>query len=194
MRALEDELKRKNAPAAQADVIKIAELRARAANLEDLTKQLQSRLMTARMNEGRASDPAERQKLQRDSMNIQTEWTRRSLDLKRLRDELAALERGPESKPSGVQTASAGPQPAAKAGDAAFVLKTGTRIGAGKAMSMITAANHTVCIDQCRKTQGCVAIQHTDATGDCMLYSMVERQEAASGVRTAVKAEPKPAQ
>ena len=78
--------------AAQADGLKLAELRARAANVEDLTKDLQKKLFAARTEEGRATDPAERARLLKRSMDIQMEWTRRGQDLKKLKDQIAAIE------------------------------------------------------------------------------------------------------
>jgi len=87
--------------AAQADGYRLAELRARAANTADLTKDLQKRLFAARMEEGRSSDPSERARLLKKSMDIQMEWTRRGMDLKKLRDEIATLEgKGNTAAPS----------------------------------------------------------------------------------------------
>ncbi len=183
MRTLEEELKRRNSPSANADTIKIAELRARAASLVDLTKQLQSRLLNARMQEGRAADAAEKARLQREAMNIQMEWTRRSLDLKKLREELAAVE-----GKSGIVETAALPMP--KEGEATFVLRTrsefsgGVRIGAANKL-----ANHTLCVDQCRKTDGCVGLQHNDQTQECVLYSEIGRRVEATNWRSGLRSD-----
>jgi uncharacterized caspase-like protein len=93
LQKLEEQAKsRASGAALSADGIKLAELRARAANVEDLVKDLQKKLFESRRKEFDASGQSEKQKLQRDSINIQMEWTRRGLDLKKLKEEIAVLE------------------------------------------------------------------------------------------------------
>ena len=75
-----------------ADVVKLAELRTRAASLDALTKDLQRKLLNARTAEGQATEAADKAKHARDASTIQTEMTRRTLDLQKLKDEIAALE------------------------------------------------------------------------------------------------------
>lgn len=74
-----------------ADGFKLAELRARAANLEDLVKDLQKRLMDSRFEEMKASQKDRFQAMDR-SMKLQMEQARRGQDLKKLKEEIAALE------------------------------------------------------------------------------------------------------
>jgi uncharacterized caspase-like protein len=187
MRSLEEELKKRNSPTANADAIKIAELRARAASLVDLTKQLQSRLMNARAAEGRAADATEKARLQRESMNIQMEWSRRSLDLKKLRDELAVVE-----GQSGVAQTAAVPValPGPKDGEATFVLRTATAFEGGSRIGTASKlANHTLCVDQCRKTGGCVGLQHNDQTQECQMYSTIGRRVEAANWRSGMRSD-----
>jgi uncharacterized caspase-like protein len=92
LKKLEDEAKQRQTTSVTPDMLKLSELRSRASSLDELTKDLQRRLLNARMQEGKASDVNEKTRLMRDSMNIQMEWSRRGLDLKKLRDEIATLE------------------------------------------------------------------------------------------------------
>ena len=101
LKKLEDEAKQRSSSMVTTDMLKLAELRARATGLDELTKDLQRKLMNARMQEGKATDPAEKAKLVRESMNIQMEWSRRGMDLKKLRDEIAALD-GSSTQPAPV--------------------------------------------------------------------------------------------
>ena len=57
-----------------------------------MAKDLQRKVLNARMVEGRATNTDERARLLRESMNIQMEMTRRNQDLQKLRAEIAALE------------------------------------------------------------------------------------------------------
>lgn len=186
-------------PLSQADAMKIAELRARAASVEELTKDLQRKLFDARRAEGQAANQTERMKLQRDSINIQMEWTRRGLDLKKLKDELAALEGGAKD---------AVPTPAAPAGappaippvipktksekvspnfdEADNVALTGEQIRAFKAPSPIA------CREACEAEASCAGYQHgkkAQNMGQCQLFSTVtarqEDQSWRSGARKA---------
>ena len=101
LKKLEDEAKQRSSSMVTTDMLKLAELRARATGLDELTKDLQRKLMNARMQEGKATDPVEKSKLVRESMNIQMEWSRRGQDLKKLRDEIAALD-GSSTQPAPV--------------------------------------------------------------------------------------------
>jgi uncharacterized caspase-like protein len=94
LKKLEDEAKQRQTTSVTPEMLKLSELRARASSLEELTKDLQRKLLNARMQEGQASDANEKTKLVRDSMNIQMEWSRRGQDLKKLREEIATLEGG----------------------------------------------------------------------------------------------------
>ncbi len=175
-----------------ADGIKLAELRARAASLDDLVKDLQKKLMTARMEEGKALDPNEKMKLQRTSSNIQLEWTRRGLDLKKLKDEIAALEGKAVPAPSAPANA---PPVIAKSkpektspnfDETDNVALTGTQIRAFK------APNPIACREACEADATCTGYQHGKKAanmGQCQLYSAVAaRQQDAnwrSGARRA---------
>jgi hypothetical protein len=59
----------------------------------------------------------------------------------------------------------------------------GTRIGES------TLANHTLCVDQCRQTAGCVAFQHHGQTRACVLFSSVGRRELAQDWRSGVRSD-----
>ncbi|MEQ1713580.1 MAG: PAN domain-containing protein, partial [Hyphomicrobium sp.] len=176
-----------------ADGIKLAELRARAASLEDMTKELQKKLFAARLEEGKALDPNEKMKLQRKSIDIQSEWTRRGLDFRKLKDEIAALEgkAAPVAAPVAANVPPVAPKPKPEKTspnfeDAANVALVGTVIRSFKAPSPIA------CRDACDADATCTAYQHGKKAanmGQCELFSAVtgrnEDQNWRSGVRKA---------
>lgn len=184
-------------PLSQADAMKIAELRARAASVEDLTKDLQKKLFAARQDEGKALDPNEKMKLQRKSTDIQMEWTRRGLDLKKLKDEIAVLEGGAKDA-AGAKVVAVVPPPippvipktksekvSPSFEEADNVALTGEQIRAFKAPSPIA------CREACEAEASCAGYQHgkkAQNMGQCQLFSEVkaraEDQTWRSGVRT----------
>ncbi len=97
LQKLEEEAKAREARPSKgammtADGIRLAELRARAANLEELVKDLQKRLQRTSMDEGRATNANEKEKYRREIPGIMMEWTRRGMDLKKMKEEIAVLE------------------------------------------------------------------------------------------------------
>lgn len=173
-----------------ADGIKLAELRARAAGLEDMTKDLQKKLMSARMEEGKALDPNEKSKLQRKSVDIQMEWTRRGLDLKKLKDEIAALEGN--AAPAAPVAANAPPViPKSKPEktspnfeDADNVALTGTTIRSFR------APNPIVCREACEADATCAGYQHgkkAQNMGQCELLSEVKARSEDPSWRSGVR-------
>lgn len=201
---LEAEAKTRDAaPAAgtmiSADGIRLAELRARAANVEDQVKDLQKRLMEARREEGRASDATERMKLLRRSGEIQMEWTRRGLDLKKLRDEIATLEgkaapsgANAEDKVAAIPPVTPAPDPNASA--ASFDASENVRLD-GTVIRTFKAPSPDACRNACAQEDGCVGYQHgrkIGVMGQCDLFSKIasrhEDSKWRSGVRITAKA------
>jgi uncharacterized caspase-like protein len=185
----------KTATDTQANGFKLAELRARASSLEDLTKDLQRKLMAARLQEGQAKDPTERAKLLRDSMNIQTEWTRRGLDLKKIRDEISALEgsAAPKTDTSSTSAAALPVTPKAVVPMVSPNFDTVDNVGLlGVEIRSFKAPNPIACREACEREAQCVGFQHGRKAGNmglCDLFSRVdERREDTSwrsGIRTA---------
>lgn len=164
-------------PATMADAMRLAELRARAANTKDLVDGLQRKLFEARRIESTAKDPTERQKLQRDSTNIQMEMTRRAQDLKKLREEIATLE-----NPG-----------AAAAGAPQFIVRPANRIAGDGLTAPPSTAN---CESRCQMLQPQCVAWNLSRGGECeLLSSYRERQDAAdwrSGLRSDIVATPQP--
>jgi hypothetical protein len=206
LRKLEDESKtRANAPtsavkgenvtpAELADMMKLAELRARAANVADLAKDLQKKLMDARLEEGRAANPEERSKLIRNSMNIQMDWTRRGIELKKINEDIAALE--------GRQRVVANPKSAmlpvvakSKAQKDSPNFETAENVSLhGTEIRSFRAQNPVACRDACEKEKHCVGYQHgrkLPVMGTCTLFSQIdsrhEDQSWFSGLRNHVE-------
>lgn len=173
-----------------ADGIRLAELRARAASLDDTVKELQKRLMATRLEEGRAADAKEKQKLQREVSNIMLDWTRRGQDLKKLRDEIATLEGKANNAPagsaaaSGAQAVAALPpvvpkaDPDASASD--FESTDGVRLE-GSSIRSFKAPSPDACRNACAAEAGCAGYQHgrkIGVMGQCELFSsIVSRHE-----------------
>lgn len=183
-----------------ADGIKLAELRARAASLDDLVKDLQKKLFAARLEEGRAGDPSEKSKLQRKSIDIQMEWTRRGLDLKKLRDEIVVLEgKGAAGdKPSrandtqdtrvaGIPPVTAKPDPNASASD--FEASDNVRLE-GSEIRSFKAPNPDACRNACAAESGCIGYQHgrkIPVMGQCRLFSQIDSRHEDPSWRSGVR-------
>ena len=157
-----------------ADGIKLAELRARAASLEDMTKDLQRRLMASRMEEGKALDPNEKSKLQKKSIDIQMEWTRRGLDLKKLKEEIAALE-GKSTAAAPVVAITSPIVPQTKPRKTSPNFQESDKVAlAGTVTRIIRASSPVACRDACEKDEICMAFQHgrkSAVMGQCILFS-----------------------
>ncbi len=175
-----------------ADGIKLAELRARAANLEDMTKDLQRKLMSSRMEEGKALDPNEKMKLQKRSIDIQMEWTRRGLDLKKLRDEIAAIES--KAVPAATTAANVPPvTPKSKPDKSSPSFEDADNVAlTGNQIRVFRAPNPIACRDACEADTACTGYQHGKKAanmGQCELFSAItarnEDQSWRSGVRRA---------
>ena len=173
-----------------ADGIKLAELRARAAGLEDMTKDLQKKLMSARMEEGKALDPNEKSKLQKKSIDIQMEWTRRGLDLKKLRDEIAALEG--KAAPAASVAANAPPViPKSRPEKTSPNFEDADNVAVvGNVVRSFKAPNPIACREACEADATCAGYQHGKKAanmGQCELFSAItarnEDQSWRSGVR-----------
>jgi uncharacterized caspase-like protein len=196
LRKLEDDAKtRANAPATPtltADQMKLAELRARAASLDDLVKGLQRKLMDTRMEAGKAAGATEREKLMRDSMNIQMEWTRRGLDLKAIKEEIAALEGKKDVLPA-KEVAAVSPSAALPVVKKPVVGKTSPNFEVTESVSLsgaeirsFRAQNPDACREACDKDAACTGFQHgrkNPVMGTCRLFSKVDaRSEDRSWV------------
>lgn len=185
-----------------ADGIRLAELRARAASLEDLNKDLQRRLFDARREEGKTTDPTEKAARLRRSIDIQMEWSRRGQDLQKLRQEIAVLEEG--AKPVAADTP---PPPKAKPGDAAatagsdpygpvtrskmgFDYYTGTEVVVGDSIKDARVDSADGCMTVCRNTPDCAIAVHrpigeatagqkmSERTQFCAVYRAVSQTRA----------------
>ena len=159
-----------------ADGLKLAELRARAASLDDLVKDLQKKLFEARRKEGEASGQSDKQARQRDSINIQMEWTRRGLDLKKIREEIAALE---GTGVEGVTTAAAlpvVPKPTVQKVSPNFDVVENVAL-TGVEIRSFRAPNPIACREACEQEATCVGFQHgrkNPVIGTCRLFSRVD--------------------
>jgi hypothetical protein len=169
LRKLEEEARQRPAATSPSDVVRLAELKARAASLADLVQDLQRKLLSARMLEGKATDPGERTRLQRDSLNIQMEMTRRSLDLKKLREEISALEGRPKS-PSGP----------------AFLVRQSSRVVGTLLAAPPSTAN---CEARCQTEQPQCVAWNLSRDGICELLATVERREETANWRSGVRSD-----
>ncbi|MBL8565653.1 MAG: caspase family protein [Hyphomicrobiaceae bacterium] len=177
-----------------ADGIRLAELRARAANVDDLVKDLQKRLMDARREEGRAANSEERMKLLRRSGEIQMEWTRRGLDLKKLRDEIATLEgkaapsgANAEDKVAAIPPVTPAPDPNASA--ASFDASENVRID-GTVIRTFKAPSPDACRNACADEARCVGYQHgrkIGVMGQCEMFSKIDSRHEDSKWRSGVR-------
>ena len=181
-----------------ADGIRLAELRARAANLDDLVNDLRKRLTEKSQEQARAN-PNDKMKLQRDVSNIMLEWTRRGQDLKKVRDEIAILE-GKAASPAGKNDGKEGQQVAAaippvtarpdpNASAAEFEASDNVRLE-GSEIRSFKAPNPDACRNACASEAGCIGYQHgrkIPVMGQCQLFSAIaarhEDQSWRSGVR-----------
>jgi uncharacterized caspase-like protein len=194
---LEEEARRREtqSPAVLgAEAIKLAELRARASSLDELVKDLQRKLLNARMEEGRSSDPGERAKLTRTSQNIQLEMTRRGLDLKRLREEIAALEgrlAPPALGASPVATSSLPVIPKASAAGTSPDFEVAENVGlVGSEIRSFKAPSPVACREACEGEAQCVGFQHGRKVanmGLCALFSRVDARREDSAWRSGLR-------
>jgi Caspase domain len=194
LQKLEDEAKQRNATAVTADTLKLSELRARATSLDELARDLQRKLLNARMQEGRATDPNEKAKLVRDSMNIQMEWSRRGQDLKKLRDEIAALDGSAKqvAPPEPVATAAIPVTPKATVSKESPNFEVAENVGLlGVEIRTFRAPSPIACREACEQDATCTGFQHGRKAanmGTCDLFSRVDdrREDSSwrSGLRT----------
>ena len=182
-----------------ADGIKLAELRARAAGLDDLVKDLQKKLMSKRMEEGKAANADERMKLMRESSNVQLEWTRRGLDLKKLREEIAAL----EGKALPADPAAPAAETPRKAADLPIIPKPrlakdspdfdvadNVRVEGAMVQSLLRSPRPAACRDACEKETGCVGVRHgrkIPVMGNCELFSRIDERHEDDKWRSGIR-------
>jgi uncharacterized caspase-like protein len=184
---LENQAKRRESPALGADALKLAELRARAANLEDLTKELQRKVLNARMAEGKAETPAERQKLQQTSIDIQMEWSRRGQDLKKLREEIAALE---NSKATSLTSSFKFPKSASRSVGGVDVYDD--MAIAGALLTSQNADSLESCASLCRATPDCVGAMLTAVDAlpkgrrECVVFGSITETRQGGGTTLVV--------
>jgi uncharacterized caspase-like protein len=181
----------KSATANLADTLKLAELRTRLTNYEEMNKDLQRRLMDTRRQEMQTTDPNEKTRLSRSAMNLQMEWSRIGQNLKKTREDIAALE-----GTSPVTTASTATLPVASAATLPVTPKATTLNGAadfevvdnvrllGTEIRSFKAPSPVACREVCEKESQCVGFQHgrkIENMGICGLFSRVdERREDIS--------------
>ena len=184
-----------------ADGIRLAELRARAANLDDLVNDLRKRLTEKSMEQARAN-PNDKMKLQRDVSNIMLEWTRRGQDLKKVRDEIAVLE-GKAAAPAGKndgndnqQVAAAIPpvtaRPDPNASAAEFEASDNVRLE-GREIRSFKAPNPDACRNACAGEAGCIGYQHgrkIPVMGQCQLFSTIDARHDDPSWRSGVSKQP----
>jgi uncharacterized caspase-like protein len=203
----------KSATANLADSMKLAELRARATSLEELTKDLQRKLFDSRRSESQTSDPAERSRRSQSSINIQMEWTRRGLDLKQVREQIAALEGGatpvvtgalvPKANPvaAGSKVQITFPAPATRNKDG-FAYYENVAVASGESIKDARVDSADGCMVVCRNTPGCVAAMHrplspraagqsmSDTTQFCAVYSAVVQSASQTDATTIMRIDP----
>jgi uncharacterized caspase-like protein len=195
---LEDEASKRTAAPPQApilhpEILKLAELRARAANLDELTKELQRKLLTSRMLEGQAANPVEKDKLIRDSINIQSEWTRRGLDLKKLKAEIASIEGSLPPQPAAAPIATTAPPVTTKPGVSkdAPNFELADNVGlVGAQIRSFKATSPTACRDACDRETTCTGFQHgrkLPVMGTCELYSRIDTRREDTSWRSGVR-------
>lgn len=181
-----------------ADGIKLAELRARAANLGDLVGALQQKLMTARREEGKAANPNERMKLLRTSMDIQHEWSLRSRDLKKIKEQIATLE-GKAMPPATDDAtprreAAVTPPPVTPPADpnasaAVFTQDDGVRLE-GTEIRSFRAQSPDACRNTCAEDASCVGYQHgrkIPVMGTCTLFAAVTARHQDKSWRSGMR-------
>lgn len=186
-------------PMTSADAIRLAELRARSANLDDQVQELRRRLTEKSMEQGRASDPQERRRLQREVSTVMMDWTRHGLELKKARDEIAALEakvlpgeRAREGRPPRAEVAGippVTPRAAASAAADSFESADNVRLE-GTEIRSFRAPSPDACRNACADEDGCVGYQHgrrIGVMGQCVLFASVagrhEDRRWRSGMR-----------
>lgn len=173
-----------------ADGIRLAELRARAASLDDLVKDLQGKLFDSRREERQTSDPAEKQKRLKRSMDIQMEWTRRGMDLRKVRDEIAALE-GKASSARAQTTAipPVEPKPDPNASAALFEPADNVRLE-GAEIRAFKAPNPDACRNACAEDANCLGYHHGRKAanmGQCRLFSTIASRHEDKSWRSGVR-------
>jgi hypothetical protein len=92
VRQLEDELKRRTDPAQTLTLVRLEQLKERIRTLEEAMRDDQQRIFDAYRTHAGATDDKSRAALNREVGNIQMQMTRRGLELKTLKDEMAELE------------------------------------------------------------------------------------------------------
>lgn len=180
------------------DGIRLAELRARAANLDDLVNDLRKRLTEKSMEQARAN-PNDRMKLQRDVSNIMLEWTRRGQDLKKVRDEIAMLEGKTGASPArndgndsqrvaaAIPPVTARPDPNASAAE--FAASDNVRLE-GREIRSFKAPNPDACRNACAGEAGCIGYQHgrkIPVMGQCQLFASIDARHEDPSWRSGVR-------
>ncbi len=212
LRKLEDEAKTRTSappasgasPAQMADMMKLAELRARAANVGDLVADLQKKLFESRRKEGQASSQQERSERLQDSMKIQMEWTRRGLDLKKLKEDIAALEGAektaaatPATSQTTSQATSSSPAAALPIIPKAVTPKVSSNFETadnvaltGTEIRSFRAPNPVACREACEKDAACAGFQHgrkSPVMGTCKLFSKIDARNEDASWRSGLK-------
>jgi uncharacterized caspase-like protein len=172
MKDLEERLAKNNRTAAvnQADAIRIAELRMKVSNLEELHRSLHKKMFEKQQEQFRASTHDERWKISKAISEISMEMARRGGDLKGAREELAALE-GAKNAARGELMKRDGLTASSKIDDSQIFASArvkGQRIDAGNAGTV------EQCVQTCRTTNGCIGAAMETRSGICELFRTVE--------------------
>ncbi|MCB1519805.1 MAG: caspase family protein [Hyphomicrobiaceae bacterium] len=205
LRTLEDEVKARDAEIGSG---RLRDLQAKAADLEELTRDQTRKLFDLMREQGQAADAAAKAKVSRELMNLRMEMARRNQDLARVRGEIAAIRQPPASgvKPAEVAAAPieratsvppVTPAPDPNASAASFTQVDNVRID-GNEIRSFRAPSPAACRNACAQETGCVAYQHgrkIPVMGTCALFSKVDARNEdrrwRSGVRkTELKDEP----
>ncbi len=164
-------------------IIEVAEKKARLAVASDKARDLQRKLLEARRVEGQAKDPAERQRLVRQSMAIMLEMTQASQQAKTLRAEIEALEASPAPGGSDLDL-----KPTRS--ERGFEIYTNAGLSGSK-IKFASADSIAGCINVCRNTPNCVAGEYLANAGRqsaCNVYSHVQRlRSGAPGASAFIK-------
>ncbi|MFM9940133.1 MAG: caspase family protein [Hyphomicrobiaceae bacterium] len=159
-------------PSAGAADMRLIETRLRVRALDETVKDLQRRVLETRTREGRATDPAERQRIASEAMAIQLDMSRKGVELKRLREELVLLE---------------APTPPVAPGASAGRAQFNVRLGMRTVGELMTASPSTAnCESRCQAEPRCMA-WNLSRGGECELLSGVTQRVSAGEWRTGVR-------
>ncbi|MCB1514534.1 MAG: caspase family protein [Hyphomicrobiaceae bacterium] len=192
LRKLEEEAREREA---QIGSSRMADLKRREADLVELNRSLQFKLLDMMREHGQATDATAKAKLAKDLSNLRFEIARRGQDLARVRQEIDTAGGQPQIATATREPAPTMPPvmpaPDPNASAAAFTQDDNVRIE-GTEIRSFRAPNPDACRNTCAEETGCVGYQHgrkIPVMGTCTLFSVVtarhEDKSWRSGMRGA---------